>query len=60
MYLNGGTRANIPEALDDYGQAIVRWRTKSIVAAIEGKNTRFEDPNGTPRYPVHTMATSSC
>ena len=60
VFLHGGTKANIPEALDDYGQAIVSWRTKSIVAAIEGENTRFENPDGTLRAPVHAMATSSC
>lgn len=60
VYLHGGTEANVPKALDDYGQAIVKWSTKSIVGAIEGKNTRFEDPSGDLRQSVHAMSTSRC
>ena len=60
VYLHGGTTANVPKALDDYGQAIVKWTTKGIVDAIEGKNTRFENPSGELREPVHAMATSRC
>jgi hypothetical protein len=60
VYLRGGTEANVPEALDDYGQAIVNWNTKSIVGAVEGRNTRFESPNGELRQPVHSVTTSRC
>lgn len=60
VYLHGGTEANVPSALDDYGQAIVAWNTKSIVDAIEGKNNRFETPNGELRSSVHAMLTSRC
>ncbi|MFZ1346107.1 MAG: TIR domain-containing protein [Tabrizicola sp.] len=60
VYLHGGTAANVPSALDDYGQAIVKWSTKSIVEAIEGKNTRFEEPSGDLRDSVHAMSTSRC
>lgn len=60
VYLKGGTNVNVPKALDDYGQAIVKWATKSIVGAIEGKNNRFENPSGELRQSVHAMATSRC
>lgn len=60
VYLYGGTEANIPHALNDYGHAIVNWNTKSVVDAIEGKNNRFEKPGGELREPVHAMATSRC
>ncbi len=60
VYLRGGTEANVPKALDDYGQAIVSWATKSIVGAIEGKSNRFESPSGEVREPVHAMSTSTC
>lgn len=60
VYLHGGTEANVPKALDDYGQAIVNWNSNSIVEAIEGKNNRFENPSGALRAPVHSMGTSNC
>lgn len=60
VFLRGGTQADIPKALDDYGQAIVNWSTKSVAGAIEGTNTRFETPTGELREPVHAMATSTC
>ena len=60
MFLRGGTQADVPKALDEYGQAIVNWRTQGIVDAIEGTNTRFETPLGELREPVHAMATSTC
>lgn len=60
VYLRGGTEANVPKALNDYGQSIVKWATKSIVGAIEGTNNRFESPCGQLREPVHAMSTSQC
>ena len=60
VFLRGGTQADVPKALDDYGQAIVNWSTKGIVDAIEGRNNRFESPSGELREPVHAMATSRC
>lgn len=60
VYLHGGTTANVPKALDDYGQAIVKWTTKGIVDAINGRNTRFETPTGELRESVHAMPTSRC
>ena len=60
VYLQGGALANVPKALHDYGQAIVNWNTKNIVGAVEGKNNRFEKPDGGLREPVHAIATSRC
>ena len=60
VFLRGGTQADVPKALDDYGQAIVNWSTKGVVDAIEGRNNRFESPSGELREPVHAMATSRC
>ena len=60
VYLHGGAEANVPKALNDYGQSIVRWSTKGIVDAIEGRNTRFESPTGDLRQSVHAMSTSRC
>lgn len=60
VFLRGGTQADVPKALDDYGQAVVNWSTKGVVDAIEGRNNRFESPSGELREPVHAMATSRC
>lgn len=60
VYLRGGTEADVPPALNDYGHAIVNWNTKSVVDAIEGTDSRFETPDGDLREPVHTIATSRC
>jgi hypothetical protein len=60
VYLRGGTEANVPKALNDYGSAIVNWNTESVVEAIEGRTSKFEKPGGGLRDPVHTIATSRC
>ena len=60
IYVRGGTKADIPPALEDYSSSIVRWNTESIIAAIDGSRNSFEDPNGVPRMPVHAPATSRC
>ena len=60
VYVRGGTEAEVPKALEDYGSAIVNWNSKSIVDAVEGKNNSFEAPGGGEREPVHEPRTSSC
>jgi hypothetical protein len=60
VYLRGGKEANIPQALNDYGSAIVNWNAESVISAIEGTVSRFEKPDGALRDPVHTIATSRC
>lgn len=59
VFLHGGTQANVPEALDDFGHALVNWNSNSIISAIEGE-PRFEAPDGKPRAPVHQSSTSQC
>ncbi len=60
VYAYGGTDAEKPEALEQYASAIVAWNTDSIVDAIEGKNNRFENSDGTSRKPVHSSTTRVC
>lgn len=61
VYTRGGTEADIPEALEDYGSAIVNWNSDSIIDAIEGKDAPFEKPGSHDRRdPVHVPQTSSC
>ncbi|KQB97386.1 hypothetical protein AL073_00010 [Loktanella sp. 1ANDIMAR09] len=60
VYLHGGSKANLPKAFDDYGHALVKWNPKSIIDAVEGRTTRFENPDGELRDPVHQASTSQC
>lgn len=38
----------IPEALDNYANAIVGWNADKIIDAINGEVEGFEDPDGVP------------
>lgn len=60
VYTRGGTQADIPPALEDYGNSIVNWNAESIIAAIGGKDTIFQNPDGSLREPMHAAATSRC
>lgn len=60
VYVRGGTEADVPPALNDYGSAIVNWNSDSIIDAIEGRDSPFENPGGGQRAPVHAGATSRC
>lgn len=61
IYVRGGTEADVPPALNDYGTALVNWNSDSIIDAIEGKDRPFEKPGSSEqREPVHASPTSSC
>jgi hypothetical protein len=61
VYTRGGTEADVPEALNDYEDARVNWNSDSIIDAIEGTVSPFEDPGGSEeRQPIHEAPVSSC
>ncbi len=60
VFVQGGTNADIPPAFDKYGSALVSWNTDSIVAAIDGRDNSFQNPDGTQREPVSPRTTSVC
>jgi hypothetical protein len=60
VYTRGGTKADLPPAFDDYGNALVNWNSNSLIDAIEGNDSPFEDPDGRERQPVHAPASSQC
>ncbi|CCD95365.1 conserved hypothetical protein [Bradyrhizobium sp. ORS 375] len=60
VYTRGGTEADVPEALNDYESARVNWNSDSIIDAIEGKDSPFENPGGGVRQPIHEPSNSSC
>jgi len=60
VYAQGSTEADKPAALERYGSAIVGWNTESIIAAIDGKDNQFQNPDGSPREPVHANIRKVC
>lgn len=48
VYIHGAKDSDIPPALEEFAEAIVGWRSDSIVDAINGKST-FEKSDGTSR-----------
>ena len=46
VWEHGSTRTELPEALEEYRDAIVGWNGKNIVAAINGEYREFENPDG--------------
>ena len=60
VFTHGGTQADVPPALNDYANEIVNWSADNIIKAIEGGDPQFQNPDGTPREPVHTATTSRC
>lgn len=60
VYTHGGTEADVPPSFEKYGSALVGWNADNIVDAIDGKDSPFQRPDGTPRTPVHSPKTSTC
>ena len=49
VWERGSNGCEIPEALDQYGDALVGWNTDKIIEAINGNYDKFENPDGTLR-----------
>lgn len=60
IYLHGGTEADRPEALERHASATVAWNTDSILAAIDGRDNAFQNPDGSPRPVEHSRAALRC
>lgn len=60
VYVRGGTEADKPAALEKYGSAIVAWNSESIMAAIDGAENPFQNPDGSSREPVHAQVSLNC
>jgi len=59
VYVRGGTEADIPPSLENYGSAIVNWNTDSIMAAINGDNT-FRAADGSNRIGPNLGTAGNC
>ena len=56
VYARGGTEADVPEAFERYGSALVGWNTESIIDAVDGRKNDFQRPDGSPRAPAHAVS----
>ncbi len=59
VWAHGENGCEVPEALQDYADAIVGWTGNRIIDAINGKITGWENPDGTPR-PPRKIARHNC
>ena len=48
VFARGATDADIPPSLTKYGCERVAWNADSIIAAIEGTDAPFQEPDGSP------------
>jgi hypothetical protein len=60
VYERGGTEASKPPALEKYASAIVGWNSNSIMAAVDGTDNPFQNPDGSPRSATHARVTCTC
>ncbi len=60
VYIRGGTEIDKPAALEKYASAIVSWNSQSIIAAIDGTENPFQNPDGSPRQATHTRTSGTC
>lgn len=51
VWERGAHGCDVPEALDEYGHALVGWNANRIIDAVNGDYEQFEEPDGTPRPP---------
>src|SRR5450631_819743 len=58
VFVQGGSDADKPEALERHASAIVGWNTDRIIDAIDGTANEFQNPDGTSRAPTHSRAST--
>jgi hypothetical protein len=51
VWERGVNGCEVPEALDEYGHALVGWNADKIISAVNGEYQRFERPDGTTCEP---------
>ena len=60
VYVRGGTQADIPPALEDYATNIVGWNSDNIMAAIDGTENPFQNPDGSLREATNAPVSVVC
>ena len=59
VWAHGHAGCEVPQALNDLGDAVVSWDGQKIVDAINGANNDWQNPDGTPVAP-RTIKHYSC
>lgn len=59
VWARGHKECEVPEALKKYADAVVPWNAEKIMAAIDGKLTNWENPDGKP-LPTRQIARANC
>lgn len=59
VWAHGHKECEVPEALKKYADAVVPWNAEKIMAAIDGKLTKWENPDGQP-LPARRIARANC
>jgi hypothetical protein len=60
VHCHSHNNCEIPEALKEYADAIVGWRSERIIGAINGEINNFEDANCNPLSPLFVSSSSQC
>jgi hypothetical protein len=60
VYVQGGKEADKPAALEKYASAIVGWNADNIIAAIDGTENPFQNPDGSSRDAAHARVSCTC
>jgi len=60
VYIRGGTEADKPASLEKYASAIVGWNTECIMAAIDGSENQFQNPDGSLRPVTYARKSLTC
>lgn len=58
VYESGEAGVELPDAANDYADAVVAWNGANIVEAINGEDS-WQQPNGNPR-PVQNLKRHNC
>jgi MTH538 TIR-like domain (DUF1863) len=59
VWAHGHNECEVPEALKKYADAVVPWNAEKIMAAIDGKLTNWENPDG-QALPARQIARANC
>ena len=59
VYVPGASGSDVPQALEDYGKAVVGWQAGRIIDAIEGAVNEWDTPAG-GRRPERAITRIPC
>ena len=61
IFAHDGKDSDVPQNLDKYGDDLVGWGSKNLIAAIKGEHDGpWESPDSTPRPASHAAGRSKC